>query len=252
MTSATPRLRMFAGPNGSGKSTIKNVIRPELLGPFINPDEIEKELRERGVVELNRFGISTTQTELVMFFSASSLLRKVNRVDSAMSLHFSDGKLSFPNLNVDAYIASVVADFIRQRLLSNGASFSFETVMSANDKVAFLETARQGGYRTYLYYVATEDPIINIARVRNRVLLGGHAVPQDKIVSRYGRSLSLLIEAIRRSNRAYLFDNSDTGPVLVAEITDGNHAELKAGVMPRWFKTAVWDKLNATRESEHS
>ena len=31
---------MFAGPNGSGKSTIKAVIRPELLGVYINPDEI--------------------------------------------------------------------------------------------------------------------------------------------------------------------------------------------------------------------
>ena len=37
-----PRLRMFAGPNGSGKSTINAVIRKELLGGDINPDEIEK------------------------------------------------------------------------------------------------------------------------------------------------------------------------------------------------------------------
>ena len=35
---------MFAGPNGSGKSTIKSVIRPELLGVYINPDEIEKDI----------------------------------------------------------------------------------------------------------------------------------------------------------------------------------------------------------------
>ena len=35
------RLRMFAGPNGSGKSTFKSIIRPELLGIYINPDEIE-------------------------------------------------------------------------------------------------------------------------------------------------------------------------------------------------------------------
>jgi predicted ABC-type ATPase len=36
------RIRMFAGPNGSGKSTFKSIIRPEFLGIFINPDEIEK------------------------------------------------------------------------------------------------------------------------------------------------------------------------------------------------------------------
>ena len=40
MSVAIPRLRMFAGPNGSGKSTIKEVIEPQLLGVYINPDEI--------------------------------------------------------------------------------------------------------------------------------------------------------------------------------------------------------------------
>ena len=42
MSLKIPRLRIFAGPNGSGKSTIKEVISKELLGIYINPDEIEK------------------------------------------------------------------------------------------------------------------------------------------------------------------------------------------------------------------
>ncbi len=41
----TPRLRMFAGPNGSGKSTIKSIIKPNLMGFYINPDEIEAEIK---------------------------------------------------------------------------------------------------------------------------------------------------------------------------------------------------------------
>jgi len=246
MTLGVPRLRMFAGPNGSGKSTIKSVIRPELLGLFINPDELEKEVRDQGALDLQRFGVATTQEELFRFFGVSSLLRKADLVDKARGLGLSDGKLLFRNVNVDAYLASVVADFIRQKLLDQRVSFSFETVMSSPDKVKLLETARRIGYRTYVYYVATEDPMINIVRVRNRVVLGGHGVPEDKIISRYGRSLALLIEAIRHSNRAFIFDNSDLGPVWLAEITDGKVAELKTNVMPKWFKTAVWDKLAAS------
>lgn len=46
MNNETPRLRMFAGPNGSGKSTFKSIIRPELLGVYINPDEIEQEIQK--------------------------------------------------------------------------------------------------------------------------------------------------------------------------------------------------------------
>ena len=51
-----PRPRMFAGPNGSGKSTIKSVINEELLGIYINPDEIEKEIKEYGFIEFGNFG----------------------------------------------------------------------------------------------------------------------------------------------------------------------------------------------------
>jgi predicted ABC-type ATPase len=52
MNKETLRLRMFAGPNGSGKSTFKSIIRPELLGIFINPDEIEKEIRDYDFLNL--------------------------------------------------------------------------------------------------------------------------------------------------------------------------------------------------------
>jgi len=41
----TPRVRMFAGPNGSGKSTLNTILNKELLGIYINADEIEKRLK---------------------------------------------------------------------------------------------------------------------------------------------------------------------------------------------------------------
>ena len=41
MSLAIPRLRMFAGPNGSGKSTLKSYLPTDLLGVYLNPDEIE-------------------------------------------------------------------------------------------------------------------------------------------------------------------------------------------------------------------
>ncbi len=56
LNTATPRLRMFAGPNGSGKSTMKSVLRRELLGVYINPDEIEAEIRQYDFLDLSRFG----------------------------------------------------------------------------------------------------------------------------------------------------------------------------------------------------
>ncbi len=81
MTLATPRLRMFAGPNGSGKSTIKSVIPPSLLGVYINPDDIEKEIQSFDFLDLSPYGVLGTAEQILGFFRNSSLLRKAGLLD---------------------------------------------------------------------------------------------------------------------------------------------------------------------------
>lgn len=240
----TLRLRMFAGPNGSGKSTLKSIIRPELLGIFINPDEIENQIRDYNFLDLESYQVNSRETEILNFFINSPLLKKANLLDSIQNLRFNNGKLTFINMEVNSYFASVAADFIRHNLLKEEKSFTFETVMSFSDKVEFLRDAQLKGYRTYLYYVATEDPIINISRVRHRVKMGGHAVPEDKIISRYHRSLDLLVEAVKFTNRAYIFDNSIDKHIWLAEITNGSLMEIKTDRVPAWFKKALEYKFN--------
>jgi predicted ABC-type ATPase len=244
------RLRMFAGPNGSGKSTFKSILRPELLGIFVNPDEIEQQIRKYDFLDLESFEVHTTEKEILNYFINSSLLKKVDLTDEAYSLRFNDGKLSFFNVvELNAYFASVAADFIRHKLIECSKSFTFETVMSFMDKIELLRKAQSRGYRTYLYYVATEDPVINISRVRYRVKMGGHSVPEDKIVSRYQRSIDLLSEAIQFINRAYIFDNSTHEHIWLAEITNGESLEMKTDLVPAWFQKALGDKFNIGHDS---
>jgi predicted ABC-type ATPase len=110
----------------------------------------------------------------------------------------------------------------------------FETVMSSADKIGLLADARLIGYRVYLYYICTDSPLINLARVANRVLDGGHDVPAEKIASRYGRSLSQLPDAIKLCDRAYLFDNSGMSHRLFAEFEQGRLVSI-ADEQPDWF-----------------
>lgn len=239
-----PRLRIFAGPNGSGKSTLNTIINPALLGIYINPDEIEKQIILHKYFDFESFSIQTTPTEITGFLMNSILLKKAGLVAQVSALEFVDNKIEFKKVMVNSYFAAVIADFIRQKLVETQTSFSFETVMSSSDKIDFLKKAQQKGFRTYLYYVATKAPSINVSRVKNRVKMGGHSVPEDKIISRYRRSLDLLVDAVKSSNRAYIFDNSDSqGHVLLAEITNGKQIEMKVDLMPDWFKTAFWDKF---------
>ena len=110
-----------------------------------------------------------------------------------------------------------------------------------------MEQAQREGYRTCLYFVGTDDPAINISRVRNRVKQGGHDVPEEKITSRYHRSLDSLMDAIYHTDRAFVFDNSGDNKnekhTFLAEITDGKVLELKSDTIPAWFKRSVLDKI---------
>ncbi len=90
----------------------------------------------------------------------------------------------------------------------SGKTTIFEYVMSHESKIEFMRQASSDGYKCYLYYICTESPLINKSRVEARVKRGGHAVPPEKVESRYQRSLALLGDAVAEAYRAFLFDNS--------------------------------------------
>ena len=142
----------------------------------------------------------------------------------------------------------MIADAIRRELLAQGRTFTFETVMSSRDKIDFLRDARRRGYRTYLYFVATDDPAINLARVKLRVSQGGHDVPQDRVRDRYRRSIDLLDEACSIANRAYVFDNSGEAHELLVEISEGQDMVVHSSTLPAWFTaTTLWQSFNGSR-----
>lgn len=236
---AMPRIRMFAGPNGSGKSTLKQVLSDELIGIYINADEIESEISESGQLKLNRFELNDDVASLKEAILSNRRLENLE-IDQPSS-----NVLRFSTTQKHVYLASVISEEIRKLLFKKKLSFTFETVMSHISKVELLEDAQSQGYRTYLYYVATEDPEINVSRVAYRVSQNGHSVPQDKIISRYQRSLNYLIHAIRASSRAYIFDNSGAPgkQTWFAEVTDGESLEFKTEQVPAWFERCVLKKI---------
>ena len=240
---------MFAGPNGSGKSRLKSVLPAPLLGVYLNPDEVEAIIQRTGELDLSLFSEVADAQAAIAFLRDSSFLREAGVDLVGRDIIADQGFLCFRPGLVNAYLASAICDFLRQQLLSVRRSFTLETVMSHRSKIDLLAQAQAVGYRTYLYYVATDDPAINIRRVHNRVALHGHNVPVDRIESRYYKSLDLLMDAVRHSNRAYIFDNSTDSPdprhTWLAEITDGRTMELKADLIPAWFKRYVLDKIAA-------
>jgi len=124
-------------------------------------------------------------------------------------LIFENQKLSVKETTFqDSYLAAAIADFLRYKMIQSDSSFSYETVFSHISKLKELEIAKKAGFKIYLYFIGTENPLINVQRIINRVETGGHSVPDEKIISRYSRTMNNLFEALKISDKAYIFDNS--------------------------------------------
>ncbi|QBG48149.1 hypothetical protein EGM51_12360 [Verrucomicrobia bacterium S94] len=180
------RLRIFAGPNGSGKSTLYRKLEGQFnLGHYLNPDELHLQVSESRMLDLNQLGISCQNRSWEAFWKKHGLASKAPRLKNSRidknTLRFSKDPKS--------YESAILADFLRHQLLKTGETFSFETVFSHPSKMDFMKKAADAEYRTYLYFAAVSSPEISVDRVRQRVMLGGHDVPEDRIRSRYIRTL---------------------------------------------------------------
>jgi predicted ABC-type ATPase len=238
MSSTKKRIRVFAGPNGSGKTTIMTDLRNRIhFGVYVNADDIEKELHENGSVDLSQYQIAATTLEIQHYFRKSQFAPlKLNIPDLFSHISIFQRRIILSSsITPDSYIAADMAEWIREELLQSGVSFSYETVMSHPGKLDFLAKAIHEGYRVYLYFVATEDPEINVNRVDIRVSQSGHAVSPEIIKKRYYKSLGNLKKAVLLTDRAYLFDNSGSISKLVATIMNSNEVEIvDPATTPNW------------------
>ena len=130
---------------------------------------------------------------------------------------------------------------IRYECLEQQRDFVFETVFSAPEKLEFLKKAHDAGFFIRLFFVCTENPKINAARIAQRYLNGGHEVPISKIVSRYFKSLENMKQAIPFVDRAYIYDNSveNALPQLLYRTIDGEVFKQYTDDVPEWAKMLV-------------
>lgn len=125
---------------------------------------------------------------------------------------------------------------LRNQCLAERRDFVFETVFSSDEKLMFVERAKQAGFFIRIFFVCTADPLINIRRISRRFLDGGHDVPSAKVIERYYKSLLNLGKAIPLADRVYVYDNSAEGktPMLLFRIADGKLHKQYVSPLPRW------------------
>lgn len=124
----------------------------------------------------------------------------------------------------------------REQCLKNKVSFVFETVFSSEDKIDFLIRAKESGFFIRVFFISTNHPSINAARIAKRVMEGGHDVPIRKIVSRYTKSIVNCETIARLVDRLYVYDNSvnDHDAQILFRLSDGMLEKLYVDELPNW------------------
>lgn len=130
---------------------------------------------------------------------------------------------------------------LRYQCLEEKKDFVFETVFSSDEKLEFLKKAHKEGFFIRFFYVCTNSPEINVARITKRFLEGGHEVPISKIISRYYKSIVNASEAISFVDRAYIYDNSieDHLPRLLYRTVEGKIYKQYITDVPEWARQLV-------------
>lgn len=132
--------------------------------------------------------------------------------------------------------AAQEATRLRYECLEKHQDFVFETVLSSSEKVEFIKEAHNKGFFIRIFFICTASPKINVQRIMQRYLDGGHEVPISKIFSRYYKSLANISDVVSVADRVYFYDNTADGeiPRLLFRTTNGRLFKQYTDNIPEW------------------
>ncbi|MCK5835407.1 MAG: zeta toxin family protein [Lentisphaeria bacterium] len=236
------RLRIYAGPNGSGKSVLHSKLSSEVNnGFFVNADVIYKNVINCNFYDFHEAKIIVDDNHWQDFAMNHGLYQQASAIETSKVIT----NILKSSKRFNSYDVAIITDFIRNKLIEKGDSFSCETVFSHPSKLGLIEKAKRFGYRTYLYFCCAGDPLVCVERVSQRVKEGGHDVPADKIRQRYTRTLENLLPAMKLVDRTYIFDNSGRDFELIIE-ADTDQLKILSDYLPNWIEEFILDKLDLT------
>ena len=107
---------------------------------------------------------------------------------------------------------------IMQERVRRGDSFAFESTLSGRGYLHHIAEWKQAGYFVKLIYLSLAAPEIALARIRQRVREGGHAVSEAVVRRRFESGLKNFNHHYRwLVDEWAIYDNSRRRPILLSE-----------------------------------
>lgn len=144
-----------------------------------------------------------------------------------------------------------------ERAIAERLDFAFESTLGASTIPRLLARAADDGAELWVWFVGLDSAEKHLARVRSRVMAGGHDIPETDIRRRWEMSRQNLVALMPKLARLWVYDNSHEAdprrrhaprPRLVLELRRGKivaPADLTA--TPEWAKPIVARALQLSR-----
>ena len=145
--------------------------------------------------------------------SAGSLLRDTLAVREFVNADTIAQGLSAFDANAAAFHAGRIMITRLHELAGERADFAFETTLASRSFAPWIAQLGREGFSFELVFLWLPFPEMAMARVAERVRMGGHSVPEDVIRRRYAGGLQNFFRLYRPLSRHWHFiDNSGATP----------------------------------------
>ncbi|MHB8503653.1 MAG: zeta toxin family protein [Candidatus Acidiferrales bacterium] len=103
-----------------------------------------------------------------------------------------------------------------------GVDFGFETTLPGKGHLKVVRGLKKRGYEVHIFYLWVPSAELALSRVRERVLRGGHNIPEGVVRRRFERSIqNFLLRYSALADRWILFDNAGAEPKIMVTARNG-------------------------------
>lgn len=95
------------------------------------------------------------------------------------------------------------------KCIERGCDFTQETTLSGKKTLNTINEAKKNDYSIRLYYIAVSSAEESMDRIANRVRKGGHNIPDEDVIRRYGKRFDDLLKILPYCNEVHFYDNEN-------------------------------------------
>ncbi len=160
--------------------------------------------------------------------SAPALLQNALQVDDFINADvIAQGLCGFQPEKEAIRAGRIMLDRI-DSLAEAGINFAFETTLASRTFANWMPTLKKQGYQLFLVFLWLENVELAISRVKERIKMGGHSVPEETIRRRYNSGIKNFFNLYQPLLDYWKFyDNSNMNNVSLIASGDRSNAIIE-------------------------